>query len=63
MLPYVDNAVCFCGVGFVEAMVEPHMRHETNATPLQVSAMFLIVGVSYMISSALAGMVTHYSWN
>ncbi len=35
-MPYVDNVVCFCGYGFLESMLEPHMKNSAGATQLEV---------------------------
>ena len=35
-MPYVDNIVCFCGYGFIESMLEPHLKDAAGATQVLI---------------------------
>ena len=55
-MPFIDNFICFCGNGMVEAMLEPHLK-DAGATQTQVGLSFLISGALYMCTTPLAGYV------
>ena len=57
-MPFVDNFICFCGNGMIEAMLEPHLKSAAGATQTQVGMSFLILGALYMVSTPLAGYVS-----
>ena len=55
-MPFIDNFICFCGNGMVEAMLEPHLK-DAGATQTQVGLSFLISGALYMCTTPVAGYV------
>ncbi len=58
-LPYLDALICFSGNGMIEAMLEPHLKEEANATQLQVALSFFILGGSFMVMSPICGVVSY----
>lgn len=55
---FLDNAVCYIGVGFVEGMLEPHLRtSDARATQMEVALPFLFMGCFYMATTPVAGVV------
>ena len=56
-MPYLDNFFSYCGIGMIEAMLEPHLKRNAGATQTDVGITFLIYGSAYMISSPIAGLV------
>ncbi len=56
-MPFVDNFICFCGNGMIEAMLEPHLKEAAGATQTQVGNSFLTLGALYMVSTPIAGYV------
>ena len=56
-LPYLDNCIFYCGLGIIEAMLEPHMMSTYNATSQEVGYNFLLMGLCYMVSSPICGYV------
>ena len=57
-LPLVDNFMCYCGYGMLEAMLEPHMMKTVNATQKHVGIAFLISGIVYMCLTIIVGYVS-----
>merc|ERR1719210_1337441 len=55
-MPFIDNFICFCGNGMVEAMLEPHLK-DAGATQTQVGLSFLISGALYMCTTPVAGYI------
>lgn len=58
VMPFVDDVVCFLGYGFVESMLEQHMKDAAGASQVQVSFAFLVMGAVYMIMAPIAGFVS-----
>ena len=59
-MPFVDNFICFCGNGMIEAMLEPHLKNSAGATQGQVGVTFLILGGVYMLTTPIVGYVSEY---
>ena len=62
-MPFVDNFICFCGNGMIEAMLEPHLKNSAGATQSQVGVTFLILGGIYMLTTPIVGYVSEYKLN
>ena len=58
-MPLVDNFMCFCGYGMLEAMLEPHMMKTVDASQRQVGIAFLVSGTAYMVLTILVGYVSN----
>ena len=56
-LPFFDTFIGFCGNGMVTAMLEPYMKNYANGTQTDVAVALLLVGLVYMITSPLTGLV------
>ena len=59
-IPFVDNLVCFMGLGMVESMLQPHMVNEAKSTQEQVALTFMIYPIVTVISTPIAGYVRYY---
>lgn len=57
LLPLVDNFICHCGAGMIDAMIDPFMKNEEGAEVTDVGLMFLIGGLVFMIVTPLFGTV------
>ena len=55
LIPYLDSVSNFVGYGFVEAMLEPYLRHSSDMSPSDVTNAFVIIGVLYLASMLLFG--------
>ena len=58
LLSFMDNLICFMGVGMVEAMLEPHMLAKADSTILEVGETFMIYNLVYVFASVFAGYVS-----
>ena len=57
LIPLLDIVMCFAGTGFIESMLEPFMRKSEDATQLQISIAFTLLGIFNMASSVITGRV------
>ena len=57
-LPFLDIFVCFFGNGMIEAMLEPHLKDNANASQNEIGVTFLILGGVYMVASPIFGFVS-----
>jgi len=58
LLPFIDAFVCFLGDGVSQAMLEPHLSKNANATQTQVALTFSIMGGVFTVSTPLVGYVS-----
>ena len=58
MFPYFDAFLCASGTGMIEAMLEPHLKKQANASQTDVGFTFLIIGGVYMFSCPGCGIVS-----
>ena len=56
-MPYIDNVICFCGFGMIESMLEPHAS-AAGASQWQIGLNFLLMGLTYMVTTPAAGFVS-----
>jgi len=57
LLPFIDAFVCFLGDGMAQAMMEPHLKKDANATQSQVALTFFILGGAFTIATPIVGHV------
>ena len=57
-MPYIDNIVNFCGVGFIESMLEPHAREAASMDSTDVSYIFFILGSVCFFGMLITGYVS-----
>ena len=55
--------VNYCGIGFIESMLEPHARDAAGMTPEDIRNIFVINGSVYFAGMLLAGYVSDQKTN
>ena len=50
--------VSFCGIGFIESMLEPHAREDAGLSAVDVRSIFVILGAIDLLGMLLAGYVS-----
>merc|ERR1711936_94588 len=55
-LPFVDNACCFFGNGFLEGMLQPHIE-QAGGSVTDGGIAFFMQGMIFMVGMALCGYI------
>ena len=58
-MPYIDNVVNFCGVGFIESMLEPHAREAAGMNSTDIGYIFFILGSVCFVGMLVTGYVSY----
>ena len=57
LFPFIDNAACFLGNGFIVSMLEPHLN-AVGASVTQVGLTFFAQAGAFMVATFVAGLVS-----